>query len=113
MPWFGSNAQATEKSSMNDNPLFEALHELCQFLDDNSIRYTLVGGLAVGIWGAPRATVDLDFLVSLSITDADPLVRLLKRSDRFMFIHERPMVETRRFRTPYIAVQAARTIQTV
>jgi hypothetical protein len=49
---------------VSDNPLFQALEELCRFLDDAHLDYALVGGLAVGIWAAPRATVDIDFLVS-------------------------------------------------
>lgn len=77
---------------MNDNPLFQALRELCLFLDKSDLRYTLVGGLAVGIWSAPRATVDVDFLVALSSGEAGNLSRLLKESDRFIFIHATPMI---------------------
>ncbi|HZX49319.1 MAG TPA: hypothetical protein VFF47_08900 [Nitrospirota bacterium] len=51
---------------MNDNPLLQHLKELCLFLDNAGIEYMLVGGLAVGIWGEPRATVDIDFLVSFN-----------------------------------------------
>ncbi|MBC8412860.1 MAG: nucleotidyl transferase AbiEii/AbiGii toxin family protein [Nitrospira sp.] len=29
----------------------------------HSIRYALIGGFALGAWGVPRGTVDLDFLV--------------------------------------------------
>ncbi len=29
----------------------------------------LVGGLAVGIWSEPRATFDIDFLVSMKTDD--------------------------------------------
>jgi len=32
----------------------------------SSTEYMLVGGLAVGIWGEPRAAVDIDFLVSFN-----------------------------------------------
>lgn len=32
-------------------------------LDDAGIDYALVGGLAVAVWGAPRATKDIDVLV--------------------------------------------------
>src|SRR5438309_7554046 len=32
-------------------------------LDRASVEYALVGGLAVAIWGAPRATKDIDLLV--------------------------------------------------
>lgn len=82
----------TEGSGMNDNPLFQALEELCRFLDDAGLRYTLVGGLAVGIWAAPRATVDVDFLVSLPAGESGSLVQRLKQSGRFIFVHEQPMV---------------------
>lgn len=77
---------------MTDNPLFQALRELCLFLDKSGLRYTLVGGLAVGIWSSPRATVDIDFLVALSTGEAANLSRLLKVSDRFIFVHEAPMI---------------------
>lgn len=84
-----------EKPGMNDNPLFEALRELCLFLDNAGLHYTLVGGLAVGIWSAPRATVDVDFLVTLSAGESGTLLQRLKESDRFIFIHEAPMVFNR------------------
>ncbi len=77
---------------MNDNPLFQALEELCHFLDDAGLRYTLVGGLAVGIWAAPRATIDIDFLVSLPAGESGTLVRRLNQSGRFIFVHDKPMV---------------------
>ncbi len=31
---------------------------------DKEIRYALIGGFALGLWGVPRATVDIDFLVN-------------------------------------------------
>ena len=49
---------------MDENPLILSLKELCAFLGEEGIDYILVGGLAVGLWGTPRATVDVDFLVS-------------------------------------------------
>jgi hypothetical protein len=30
---------------------------------ERNIRYALIGGYAVGLWGVPRGTVDMDFLV--------------------------------------------------
>jgi hypothetical protein len=47
---------------MNENPLIQSLKELCAFLEGDGIDYMLVGGLAVGLWGPPRATADVDFL---------------------------------------------------
>ncbi len=33
---------------------------LIKALEDRSLPYAVVGGLAVAIWGAPRATTDID-----------------------------------------------------
>ncbi len=41
-------------------------------LDAANVEYALVGGLAVAVWGAPRATKDIDLLVR-----ADSLKRAL------------------------------------
>lgn len=35
-------------------------------LDEAKVTYALVGGLAVAVWGAPRATKDIDLLVEPS-----------------------------------------------
>jgi len=38
--------------------------EFIQCLNSNDVRYLLIGGWAVGIYGHPRATKDIDFLIS-------------------------------------------------
>lgn len=43
--------------------LYDELVGVIQALDAAGVDYALVGGLAVGIWGAPRATKDIDLLV--------------------------------------------------
>ena len=77
---------------MNDNPLLKSLKELCMFLEAQGIEYMLIGGLAVGIWGEPRATVDIDFLVAIGFDDFDTLKQKLTESNKFVFIHDKPMV---------------------
>jgi len=77
---------------MKDNPLIQSLTELCLFLDNIRVDYILIGGLAVSIWGEPRATVDIDFLISLKTDDFDFLTEKLKQSDRFIFVHDKPMI---------------------
>jgi len=77
---------------MNNNPLIQSLKEVCSFLDEAAVEYMLVGGLAVGIWAEPRATVDIDFLVSIRINDVEDLKQRLTESNRFVFIHDKPMV---------------------
>jgi len=39
------------------------LSVLIEKFKENEIRYALMGGLALGLWGAGRSTVDIDFLV--------------------------------------------------
>ena len=76
---------------MSDNPLLRHLRELCNFLENASIEYMLVGGLAVGIWGEPRATVDIDFMVSFNMNDFAALRQKINDSNAFIFIQDKPM----------------------
>ena len=43
--------------------LYQELKSLIKRLDENQIRYALCGGLALAIYGIPRATVDIDVLI--------------------------------------------------
>jgi hypothetical protein len=43
--------------------LFDELRGLLAELDRQQVDYALIGGLAVAVWGAPRATKDIDLLV--------------------------------------------------
>ena len=43
--------------------LYDELVAVVQALEAAGVDYALVGGLAVGLWGAPRATKDIDLLV--------------------------------------------------
>ena len=43
--------------------LYDELTGVLAALDDAGIDYALVGALAVAVWGAPRATKDIDLLV--------------------------------------------------
>ena len=40
------------------------VEKLITAFKDAGIRYALMGGFALGLWGIPRATVDIDFLVN-------------------------------------------------
>jgi len=40
------------------------LEKLLTDFDRHNIRYALMGGLALGAWGVPRTTADIDFLVN-------------------------------------------------
>jgi len=43
--------------------LYDELRAVLRALDDARVDYALIGALAVAVWGAPRATKDIDLLV--------------------------------------------------
>ncbi len=43
--------------------LFEELVCVVRELDEAGVDYALIGGLAVAVWGVPRATRDIDLLI--------------------------------------------------
>lgn len=44
----------------------DALASLVAVFEERGIPYALIGGLAVAVWGAPRATEDIDLLADVS-----------------------------------------------
>ena len=49
---------------MGKKQLPEEFKEFIKCLNSNNVKYLLIGGWAVGIYGHPRATKDIDFFVS-------------------------------------------------
>ena len=60
---------------MAKRQLPEDFKEFIQYLNEHEVHYLLVGGWAVGIYGNPRATKDIDFLIS---TDDENINKLQK-----------------------------------
>jgi len=50
-------------ASMTSVTIYEELRGVLAGLDEAGIDHALVGGLAVAVWGAPRATKDIDLLI--------------------------------------------------
>jgi hypothetical protein len=50
---------------MDLKPLPVDFKEFIECLNKNKVRYLLVGGWAVGLYGNPRATKDIDFLIAI------------------------------------------------
>jgi hypothetical protein len=44
-------------------PVIDAMHKASEHLKSIGVRHMLIGGLAVGAYGWPRATKDVDFIV--------------------------------------------------
>jgi hypothetical protein len=57
--------------------LFRSVKALQQRLTDAGIASIVIGGAAVGMWGDPRVTRDVDLKVLLKREDADRLLALL------------------------------------
>lgn len=57
--------------------LFRSIQALQRRLNEAGIPSVVIGGVAVGTWGDPRVTRDVDLKVLLSRQDADRLLALL------------------------------------
>lgn len=60
------------------NQLDQAMHNVCGFLEEQGIAYALVGGIAVGVWGQPRTTFDVDAVVAADAATLDRLRKAIK-----------------------------------
>lgn len=52
-----------------------AAWQIHQFLSHLQIPYTIIGGMAVGHWGDPRFTRDVDLTIVLPLEDPQPLIQ--------------------------------------
>ncbi|MDY6905689.1 MAG: nucleotidyltransferase [Thermodesulfobacteriota bacterium] len=52
--------------------------DFLRLLNDNGIRYLLIGGYAVGYHGYPRATNDMDIWIAMDPENADLMVSAVK-----------------------------------
>ena len=65
---------------MGQRPLPDDFRDFIKFLNVNDVEYLLVGGWAVGLYGNPRATKDIDILIAV---DDDNLEKLKKAMYEF------------------------------
>ena len=64
---------------MDMKQLLEYFKDFIKFLNEYKVRYLLVGGWAVGIYGNPRATKDIDFLIATDDENIQNLLKVLKK----------------------------------
>ena len=62
---------------MANQELPQDFREFLKLLADHQVEYLLIGGYAVGYYGYPRTTADMDVWVSLDQANAERLVRVL------------------------------------
>ena len=53
--------------------------EFIQSLNDNQVRYLVVGGYAVAFHGYPRYTKDMDIWIEMTVKNARNMVRALEQ----------------------------------
>lgn len=59
--------------------MYPDLKELLSVLNDNGVRYLIVGGYAVSLYAQPRATKDLDILIGSDANNAAALYEALRQ----------------------------------
>ncbi len=64
---------------MGTTQLPQDFKEFLRLLNENSVKYLLIGGYAVGYHGYPRATVDMDIWIAIEAKNAEKIVRVLKK----------------------------------
>ena len=62
---------------MENTQLPNDFKEFLKLLNENEVRYLLVGGYAVGYYGYPRATHDLDIWIAVDPSNAQRMVDVL------------------------------------
>ncbi len=62
---------------MAKKQLPEDFKDFIKCLNDNNVRYLLIGGWAVGLYGNPRATKDIDFIVAIDDENIKKLQKAL------------------------------------
>ncbi len=64
--------------------LHDGLNVVCDFLDSHDFAYAIVGGIAVAIWGEPRATFDVDLMVATEAGDEERLLAAIRSEPAFL-----------------------------
>ncbi|NQT46204.1 MAG: hypothetical protein HQ593_01835 [Candidatus Omnitrophica bacterium] len=54
--------------------------EILAEFQEERVRYVIVGGVALGLFGSPRTTYDLDILVEMSDDNLSKIVKILKEN---------------------------------
>ena len=66
-------------ATADSHPFEEAFEDLFRALNELPFPYCLLGALALGAWGAPRATQDLDAMIAIGHADRAQLLTALQR----------------------------------
>lgn len=59
---------------------FEAARRLGHLLEHDGIEYAIGGALALGVWGAPRGTKDVDLSIFITPSEVDRMAEVFDRA---------------------------------
>jgi predicted nucleotidyltransferase len=62
---------------MENTQLPEDFKDFLKLLNDHEVRYLLIGGYAVGYYGYPRATHDMDIWIAVDLSNAEKMVDVM------------------------------------
>jgi hypothetical protein len=79
-----SGAGMDESHLPEFSKLHDALTVVCDFLDAYGFPYALAGGMAVAVWGEPRATFDVDLVVAIGADLTDKLLSAIRAEPAFI-----------------------------
>jgi hypothetical protein len=65
-------------AATDSHPFEDAFGDLFRALNELPFPYCLMGALALGAWGTPRATHDLDAMIAIGHTDRPRLLQALR-----------------------------------
>ena len=65
--------------SMEEKQLPEEFKEFIQLLNSEKVKYLIIGGWAVNLYGNPRVTADIDFFVSMEVANVDKIISVYKK----------------------------------
>lgn len=61
-------------------PIIEKHLEIYKALNRNKVKYLVIGGIAVGLHGIPRVTVDIDILIEPTLDNCQKALKSLKEA---------------------------------
>lgn len=64
--------------------LHAALTIVGELLDRHQIPYAVAGGMAVAVWGEPRATFDVDVAIAAEVADEESLFAAIRSEGAFL-----------------------------
>lgn len=69
----------------------QLLYKIADILDKLKIPYAITGGFAVGVWGKPRFTADIDIIVELIPRNIPSLTNALLVVDKDVYVSKEAM----------------------